>query len=76
MSDKKKIHIISASVFAVLLVIFFIPFDAAGRIIAAFTMASAAAVALIFLKKSAFNPEELFSSTWWLSCPEPVSPCA
>ena len=51
MTDKRKLHIVSASVFAALLIVFFIPFETAGRVIAALIMTVAAAVALITLKK-------------------------
>lgn len=51
MNDKKKLHIISASVLAVLLIVFFIPFETAGCIIAAVVFASSAAVTCLFLKK-------------------------
>lgn len=51
MTDKKLLHIISASIFAVLLIIFFIPFETAGRIIAAVAFAAAAAVSYFFVKK-------------------------
>ena len=51
MTDKKILHIISASIFAVLLVIFFIPFDTAGRIIAAVAFTATAVVTYFFVKK-------------------------
>ena len=51
MIDKKKLHIVSISTLAALLVIFFIPFETAGRIIAAVLMASIAVVASVLIKK-------------------------
>lgn len=51
MSDKRILHIISASTLAALLLIFFIPFDTAGRILAAVAVAAAAVLSFIFLKK-------------------------
>ena len=51
MTDKKVLHIVSASIFAVLLVIFFIPFDTAGRIIAAVAFTAAATVTYVMVKK-------------------------
>jgi signal peptidase len=51
MVDKKKLHIVSASALAVLLIIFFIPFETAGRIIAAVAFASFAVVTCILIKK-------------------------
>lgn len=51
MTDKKVLHIISSSIFAVLLIIFFIPFETAGRIIAAVTFAVAAIAAFVMVKK-------------------------
>ena len=51
MTDKKQLHIISASVLAALLIVFFIPFETAGRVIAALIMAAAAVVAAVLLKK-------------------------
>ena len=53
MTDKRKLYIISASVTVALLIIFFIPFETAGRVIAALTMAAAAVVATVLLKKRA-----------------------
>ncbi len=53
MTDKRKLYIISASVTVALLIIFFIPFETAGRVIAALTMAAAAVVATVMLKKRA-----------------------
>lgn len=51
MSDKRILHIISASTLTALLLIFFIPFDTAGRILAAVALASAAVLSFLFLKK-------------------------
>ena len=51
MTDKKVLHIVSASICAVLLVIFFIPFETAGRIIAAIAFAVAATVSIFMVKK-------------------------
>lgn len=51
MSDKRILHIISASTLAALLLIFFIPFDTTGRILAAVAVAAAAVLSYIFLKK-------------------------
>ncbi len=51
MTDKKILHIISASTLAVLLIIFFIPFDTVGRVLAAFALAAAAVTSYVFLKK-------------------------
>lgn len=51
MTDKKVLHIISASTLAALLIIFFIPFDTVGRVLAAFALAVAAAASYIFIKK-------------------------
>ena len=51
MIDKKKLHTISASTLAALLIIFFIPFETAGRIIAAVLMAAIAITSSVFIKK-------------------------
>ncbi len=51
MSDKKILHIISSSTLAALLIIFFIPFETAGRILAAVAIVAAAVLSYIFLKK-------------------------
>jgi signal peptidase len=51
MSDKKVLHIISASLFAVLLVVFLIPFETAGRIIAAAVFVVAAILTYFMVKK-------------------------
>ncbi len=51
MTDKKRLHIVSASLTAALLVIFLIPFDTAGRILAAAALAVAAAVSVLFIRK-------------------------
>lgn len=62
MTDKKILHIISASILAVLLIIFFIPFETAGRIIASIAFAAAAAVAYFSLKKRSipsFNKQQV-----------------
>jgi signal peptidase len=51
MTDKRRLHIVSASVVAALLVIFLIPFDTAGRILAAAVLAAAAAVSVLLIRK-------------------------
>lgn len=51
MSDKRKLYIVSISALAVLLVIFLIPFETAGRVIAAVAFALFASVAYLFIKK-------------------------
>ena len=51
MIDKRKLHMISASTVVALLTIFLIPFETAGRIIAAVLVASVAVVTFIFVKK-------------------------
>ena len=51
MKNKKILHIISTSILAVLLIIFFIPFDTAGRIGAAFVFSITAVAAYFLLKK-------------------------
>lgn len=51
MSDKRILQILSSSTLAALLVIFFIPFDTAGRILAAVAVTAAAVLSFIFLKK-------------------------
>ncbi len=51
MTDKRKLHIISASALTVLLVVFFIPFETAGRIVAAVALAALASIALLFINK-------------------------
>ena len=51
MADKKKLHIISASSLAVLLIIFIIPFDTAGRIIAAVAFTAVTVATCILVKK-------------------------
>ena len=51
MIDKKKLHAISASTLVALLIVFFIPFETAGRIIAAVLMAARAVIASIVIKK-------------------------
>ena len=47
MIDKKKLHTISASTLVALLIIFFIPFETAGRIIAAVLMTAIAVVSFV-----------------------------
>ena len=47
MTNKRKLYIISSSTLAALLVIFFIPFDTAGRILAAVAVALAAVLAFL-----------------------------
>lgn len=51
MIDKKKLHIVSASTVAALLIVFFIPFETAGRIIAAVLLVAIAVTASILIKK-------------------------
>jgi len=51
MPDKKILRIISTSTLAVLIAIFLIPFDTAGRILAAVAVAAAAVLSFLFLKK-------------------------
>ena len=51
MTDKKILHIISASVLAVLLIIFFIPLETAGRIIAAVVLLPTAVCSCLLIKK-------------------------
>lgn len=51
MTDRKRLYLISAFTLAALLIIFFLPFDTVGRVLAAFALAAAAAVAFVFLKK-------------------------
>ena len=51
MTDKRRLHIVSASVLAALLIIFLIPFDTAGRILAAVSFSAAAAVSFLFIRK-------------------------
>ncbi len=51
MTDRKRLHILSASFFAALLIIFLIPFDTAGRILAAVACTAAAIVAVLLIKK-------------------------
>ncbi len=51
MTDKRRLHIVSASVLAALLIIFLIPFDTAGRILAAVACSAAAAVSFLFIRK-------------------------
>lgn len=51
MIDKKKLHTISASTLVALLIIFFIPFETAGRIIAAVLITSIAIVTSVLVKK-------------------------
>lgn len=53
MADKKKLHIISALSLAVLLIIFIIPFETAGRIIAAIAFTATAVATCILVKKRA-----------------------
>lgn len=53
MIDRKKLHVISASTLVALLVIFFIPFETAGRIIAAVLMAAVAITSAFLVKKRA-----------------------
>ena len=53
MSDKKILHIISVSIFAVLTIVFFIPFDTAGRIVVAVAFSAVAAVTYLLVKKRA-----------------------
>lgn len=51
MIDKKRLHAISAATLVALLIVFFIPFETAGRIIAAVMMAAIAVVASVVIKK-------------------------
>lgn len=51
MIDKKKLHIVSASTVAALLIVFLIPFDVAGRIIAAVMLTAIATTTSILIKK-------------------------
>ncbi len=51
MIDKRKLNTISYSILAVLLVIFFIPFETAGRVIAAIAFAISAVVMFFTAKK-------------------------
>lgn len=62
MTDQKRLYILSASVVAALLIIFLIPFDTAGRIMAAVAFAAAAIVAMTFIKKRSipsFNKQQV-----------------
>lgn len=51
MSDKKKLQAVSISTLSALLLIFLIPFDTAGRILAAVAIAIAAVISYLFIKK-------------------------
>lgn len=51
MIDKKRLHAISAATLVALLIIFFIPFETAGRIIAAVLMVAIALTAYVLIKK-------------------------
>ncbi len=51
MSDKRILHTISASTLVGLLLIFFVPFETAGRILASVILAIAAVLSFVFLKK-------------------------
>ena len=51
MTDKKTIHIFSASVLAALLVALLLPFDESGRIVAAILLPIAAVLCILFIKK-------------------------
>ena len=51
MIDKKRLHAISAATLVALLIVFLIPFETAGRIIAAVLMAAIAIFATIVIKK-------------------------
>ena len=51
MTDRKAVNIFSASVFAALLAILFVPFSESGRIVAASLLLPAAILANVFIKK-------------------------
>ena len=51
MTDRKVLRIVSLSALIALLIIFFIPFDTVGRVLAAFLISAIAIVSYIFLKK-------------------------
>ena len=51
MSDKRKLYVVSISTISALLLIFLIPFDTAGRILAAIAIAIAAVISYLFIKK-------------------------
>ena len=51
MTDRKAVNIFSASVFAALLAILFVPFSESGRIVAATLLLPAAILANVFIKK-------------------------
>ena len=51
MTDKRAVNIFSASVFAALLAILFVPFSESGRIVAATLLLPAAILANVFIKK-------------------------
>ena len=67
MIDKKKLHVISASTLVALLIIFFIPFDTAGRIIAAVLMAAIAIIASVFVKKRTIPSINKHQVLWVIS---------
>ena len=51
MTDKRKLRISSAALFAVLLIVFVVPFGESGRIIAAFLLLPAAVALFLIIKK-------------------------
>lgn len=51
MTDRKVLRIVSLSALIALLIIFFIPFDTVGRVLAAFLISAIAIVSYVFLKK-------------------------
>ena len=51
MTDRKVLRIVLLSALIALLIIFFIPFDTVGRVLAAFLISAIAIVSYIFLKK-------------------------
>ena len=67
MIDKKQLHVISASTLVALLIIFFIPFDTAGRIIAAVLMAAIAIIASVFVKKRTIPSINKHQVLWIIS---------
>ena len=67
MIDKKKLHIVSVSTLVALLIIFIIPFETAGRIIAAVLMASIAVVASWLIKKRTIPSINKHQVLWIIS---------
>ena len=67
MIDKKRLHTISASTLVALLIIFFIPFETAGRVIAAALMTGVAIASAVLIKKRTIPSINKHQVLWIIS---------